>query len=158
MRLNHPGIYRVIGENYELLANIIGEAPCFRITGALSMNHLVKDGEFQVLTEESIEIQQIYNNPDAFIFLEYEYSEICELPPYRKSIRGTKIPDITDTQMEEFQQRYAADMRVTGRGILATKAYILSKTNWSLAQVNALIMQIAKRHKLNLYGHSLTNQ
>ena len=30
MKLNHPGIYRIIGENYELLANIVGEVPCLR--------------------------------------------------------------------------------------------------------------------------------
>lgn len=26
MRLNHPGIYRIVGEKFELLANIVGEA------------------------------------------------------------------------------------------------------------------------------------
>ena len=35
MKLNHPGIYRIIGENDELLANIVGEVPCLRITSAL---------------------------------------------------------------------------------------------------------------------------
>ena len=35
MKLNHPGIYRIIGEDFELLANVIGEAPMLRIPNAL---------------------------------------------------------------------------------------------------------------------------
>lgn len=47
MKLNHPGIYRIIGENYELLANIVGEVPCLRITSALLMNDLVQKVSLQ---------------------------------------------------------------------------------------------------------------
>lgn len=59
MRLNHPGIYRIVGENFELLANIIGEVPCMRITSALLVNDLVQKGEFTILPEDSIEIQSV---------------------------------------------------------------------------------------------------
>ena len=45
MKLNHPGIYRVIGEQFELLANIVGEVPCLRITSALLINDLVQKGK-----------------------------------------------------------------------------------------------------------------
>ena len=62
MKLNHPGIYRIIGENYELLANIVGEVPCLRITSALLMNDLVQRGKFTILSEDSIEIQNVCNN------------------------------------------------------------------------------------------------
>lgn len=145
MRLNHPGIYRIVGEQYELLANIVGEAPCLRISSALLVNELVQKGTFKILPEESIEIQSIYANPDRFIFLEYEYSEICTLPPYRKSIRGTKMPVITDEQMKAFTQRYLEDTQINGRGIGATKAYIMEKTDWSLAQINIVVLQITKQ-------------
>lgn len=147
MRLNHPGIYRVVGDNFELLANIIGEAPCLRITSALSINDLVQKGEFTILPEDSIEIQSVLANPDKFVFLEYEYSEICALPSYRKSIHGTKIPDITDEQMEVFTKRYIQDTNIYGRGIAATKAYMLETTGWSLAQINVVLMKIAKNVK-----------
>lgn len=68
MRLNHPGIYRIVGESFELLANITGEVPCMRITSALLVNDLVQKGEFTVLPEESIEIQSVLANPDKFVF------------------------------------------------------------------------------------------
>ncbi len=93
MRLNHPGIYRIVGENFELLANIIGEVPCMRITSALLVNDLVQKGEFTILPEDSIEIQSVLANPETIVFLEYEYSEICSLPSYRQSIHGTKMPE-----------------------------------------------------------------
>lgn len=32
MKLNHPGIYRIIGEQFELLANIVGK---FLVLGLL---------------------------------------------------------------------------------------------------------------------------
>lgn len=149
MKLNHPGIYRIIGEHFELLANIVGEVPCLRITSALLMNDLVQRGKFTVLSEDSIEIQTVCNNPDVFLFFEYDYSEVCPLPPYRQSIRGTKMPDISNDMMKAFTERYISDMSINGRGIEATKAYILSVTDWSLAQINVLLLRIAnstRRH------------
>ena len=143
MKLNHPGIYRIIGENYELLANIVGEVPCLRITSALLMNDLVQRGKFTVLSEDSIEIQTVCQNPDSFLFFEYDYSEVCSLPPYRQFIRGTKMPDISNDMMKAFTERYISDMSIPGRGIEATKAYILSVTDWSLAQINVLLLRIA---------------
>lgn len=151
MRLNHPGIYRIVGENFELLANIVGEVPCMRITSAILVNDLVQKGIFTVLTEESLEIQSVLANPDKFVFLEYEYSEICSLPPYRKTIRGTKMPNITDEQLEAFTNRYLEDMQISGRGIAATKAYMLETTGWSLAQINVVLMKIAKNVKHHGY-------
>lgn len=144
MRLNHPGIYRIVGDKFELLANVIGEVPCMRITSALLINELVQKGEFKILPEDSIEIQTVLANPDKFVFLEYEYSRICSLPSYRKSIRGTKMPDITEQQLETFTNRYIEDTSIYGRGVSATKAYILETTDWSLAQINVVLMKIAK--------------
>lgn len=149
MRLNHPGIYRIIGESFELLANCVGEAPCIRITSALYMNDLIQRGKFTILEEESIEIQSIYADPDAFVFLEYEYSEICNLPPYRKTIRGTKMPNISKDEIKEFTERYLEDIKINGRGVMATKSYIMSKTEWSLSQINVVILQIQKILKRN---------
>lgn len=146
MRLNHPGIYRIIGDQFELLANVVGEAPCLRITSALLINDLVQKGEFTVLPEDSVEIQSVLANPDKFVFLEYEYSEICELPSYRKSIRGVKMPNITNEEMEAFTNRYIQDKQIYGRGIAATKAYMLERTGWSLAQISVVLMKIAKQN------------
>ena len=101
MRLNHPGIYRIVGEKFELLANIEGEAPLLNISEALLVNDLVIDGKFTILNSESLEIQQVINNPDQFIFIEYEYSDIAKLPLYRKTIRGTKVPNITNNEMKD---------------------------------------------------------
>lgn len=152
MRLNHPGIYRIVGENFELLANIVGEVPCMRITSALLINALVQKGQFTVLNEDSLEIQSVLANPDKFVFLEYEYSEICSLPSYRTTIHGTKMPNITDEQLSAFTNRYIEDMQICGRGIAATKAYMLETTGWSLAQINVVLMKIAKNIKYHGCG------
>lgn len=147
MKLNHPGIYRVVGEKFELLANVIGEVPCMRITSALLINDLVQKGKFTVLTEESIEVQSVLSNPDKYIFLEYEYSSICSLPSQRKSIRGAKCPNITDKEFKVFVERYLEDAAIPGRGVTATKAFIMERTEWSLAQINVLIMKIINHTK-----------
>lgn len=147
MRLNHPGIYRIVGEEYELLANITGEVPCLKINSALLMNSLVRKGKFEVLTEDSLEVQKVLTFPDAFIFIEYEYSEVCKLPEHRKSIRGSKMPKIDDKEFNSFVDRYIEDTQITGRGVAATKSYIMYKTGWSLAQINVLILKIAKKVK-----------
>ena len=147
MKLNKPGIYRIIGESFELLANVIGEVPCMRITSALLMNDLIQKGKFTILDEESIEIQTVLANPDAFIFFEYDYSNICSLPSYRQSIHGTKIPSISEDIIKSFVERYKEDASIPGRGIAATKAYIMSRTDWSLAQINVLLMKISKMVK-----------
>ena len=55
MKLNKPGIYRIIGESFELLANVIGEVPCLRIVSALNVNDLVQKGKYTILPEDSIE-------------------------------------------------------------------------------------------------------
>lgn len=145
MKLNKPGIYRIVGEKFELLANVVGEVPCLRIPQALLMNDLVQYGKFTVLGEETIEIQHVIRNPDSYIFLEYEYSEICSLPSYRQSIRGAKCPDVSDDDLKDFTARYIEDRSIPGRGIAATKAYIMSKKDWSLAQINVLLMKLATR-------------
>lgn len=146
MRLNHPGIYRIIGEKFELLANIEGEAPLLNISEALLVNDLVIDGKFTILNNESLEIQQVVNNPDQFIFIEYEYSDIAKLPLYRKTIRGTKVPNITNNEMKEFEEKYIHDMK-TRRDTTRTRAYIMERTNLSLSQINVLIMQMARKFK-----------
>lgn len=147
MKLNHPGIYRIIGEEFELVAIVIGEVPTLRITSAMLINDLVQKNKFTILSEESLEIQQVYANPDNFIFFEYEYSEIANLSSQYRSIRGTKMPDITDQLYNEFKDRYISDTSISGRGICATKAYIMQKTNWSIPQISVLLMKIAKEVK-----------
>lgn len=149
MRLYKPGIYRIIGEKFELLANVIGEAPCLRITSALVINDLVQYGVFRIVEEQSLEIQEILTNPDKFIFMEYEYSDICTLPPYRKTIRGTKKPVLTDEQLKDFTRRYKEDMFINKRGINSTKCYIMETTGWSIAQINVLLLSIARKIKNN---------
>ena len=146
MILNHPGIYRIVGEKFELLANIEGEAPLLNISKALLVNDLVIDGKFTILNSESLEIQQVVNNPDQFIFIEYEYSDIAKLPLYRKTIRGTKVPNITNNEMKEFEEKYIHDMK-TRRDTTRTRAYIMERTNLSLSQINVLIMQMARKFK-----------
>lgn len=146
MRLNHPGIYRIVGEKFELLANIEGEAPLLNISEALLVNDLVIDGKFTILNSESLEIQQVINNPDQFIFIEYEYSDIAKLPLYRKTIRGTKMPNITNNEMKEFEEKYVHDMK-TRRDTTRTRAYIMERTNLSLSQINVLIMQMARKFR-----------
>lgn len=147
MKLNHPGIYRIIGEEFELVAIVIGEVPTLRIISAMLVNDLVQKNKFTILSEESLEIQQVYANPDNFVFFEYEYSEIANLSSQYKSIRGTKMPDITDQLYNEFKDRYISDTSIPGRGICATKAYIMQKTNWSIPQISVLLMKIAKEVK-----------
>lgn len=149
MKLNHPGVYRIIGEHFELLATIVGEVPCLRIASALNVNDLVQKSKFTVLEEESSEIQAVYANPDKFVFLEYDYSDAAKLPPYRASIRGVKCPDITETQFKEFVERYKIDKSLPGRGIAATKFYMVEKTGWTLSQAHAVILKIVNylRHE-----------
>lgn len=57
------------------------------------------------------------------------------------------MPNITEQQLEAFTNRYLEDMQISGRGIAATKAYMLETTGWSLAQINVVLMKIAKRLK-----------
>ena len=142
MKLNHPGVYRIIGEHFELLATVVGEVPCLRIASALSINDLVQKSKFTALEEESPEIQAVYANPDKFVFLEYNYSDAAKLPPYRVSIRGIKCPDISENQFKEFVERYKIDKSLPGRGIAATKYYIVEKTGWTLSQAHAVILKI----------------
>ena len=63
------------------------------------------------------------------------------------SIHGTKMPNITDEQLKTFTNKYLEDIGIYGRGVAATKAYILETTGWSLAQINVVLMKIAKRVK-----------
>lgn len=156
MKLNKPGIYRIIGESFELLANVIGEVPCLRIVSALNINDLVQKGKYTVLPEDSIEIQTVLVNPDKFVFIEFEYSDVALLPPYRQSIRGTKCPDITDEQFKEFTNRFIQDNSITNRGPVATKSYIVEKTGWTLAQAQVVLLKIINH--LNYENHKLYNQ
>lgn len=144
MRLNHQGIYRVIGEKFELLANVEGEAPLLSINEALLVNDLVNYGKFTILNSDSTEVQQVLTNPDKFVFLEYDYSEIAKLPPYRMSTRGIKMPNITNEEMKEFEDVLKHDMSI-GCGTTRTKAYIMDRTSFSLAQINVIILQLCKR-------------
>ena len=43
------------------------------------------------------------------------YSEVCPLPPYRQSIRGTKMPDISNDMMKAFTERYISCLLYTSR-------------------------------------------
>lgn len=158
MRLNKCGIYRIVGESFEILANVIGEPPTLRITGALDLNTLVEKGEFKVLSEESLQIQQIYADPSKFLFLPQEFSEVCNTPPYRQSIRGVKVPEVKDKEYEDFKARYIQDTQIIGRGVTATKAYIMEKTDWSLAQINVLILKLASEVAREQKAESMRNR
>ena len=59
------------------------------------------------------------------------------------------MPDISNDMMKAFTERYISDMSINGRGIEATKAYILSVTDWSLAQINVLLLRIANSVRRN---------
>lgn len=147
MKLNRPGIYRIVGEKFELLANVIGEVPTLRIVNALDLNTLAQKGEFKVLSEESLQIQEVLQNPSNFLFIKVEFSNAIHIPPYRCSIRGTKIPNLSNEDYEDFKGRYIQDTKVIGRGVTATKAYIMEKTGWSLSQIHMLVMKIGKEVK-----------
>ena len=60
------------------------------------------------------------------------------------------MPDITDEQFEDFTQRYIEDARTPGKGIWATKMYIVSKTEWSIPQAHVIVLQII--NKLRKHG------
>lgn len=78
MKVSKSGIYRIIGERFELLANIEGVAPLLVITSAILINDLVNYGKFTVLNPKSMELAEVLNSPEKFIFFEYEYSEdVC---------------------------------------------------------------------------------
>lgn len=141
---NKPGLYRVIGDTFELLCDIKGEAPYLTIGTTILMNDLVNKGIVTQLTHDSLEIQRVLANPDKFIFIEFEYSEIAKLPPCRKSIRGEKMPVISDELFMEFVNRYIQDTCVNKRGVTSTKAYIMAKTDWTASQTNLVILQIGK--------------
>ena len=114
MKLNRPGIYHIYTDSFELLANVVGEAPVLRIPRALVMNDVIQRGQFRVVEEDSYEIQTVLHNPDLCIFKEFEYSDMCKLPPYKKSVRGSKKPDITDDQLKDFTNRYLEDISIAG--------------------------------------------
>ena len=149
LTLNHAGVYRIIGSKYEILANVIGESPCFRIKNAIDMNAMVKNAEIIVLHEESQIIQEIYSRPTDFLFIEWEYSDVSKLPPNRMSIRGIRVPEheITEKMFKEFTERYKLDVSLPGRGPTATKMYIVERTGWTLGQAHMVVMQIAKKLK-----------
>lgn len=151
LTVNKPGLYRIIGDTFELLCDIKGEAPYLVIGKTILVNDLVNKGIITELSHDSLEIQRVLANPDKFIFIEFEYSEIAKLPPYRKSIRGEKMPAIDDSTFAEFVERYKQDTIVTKRGVTATKAYIMEKTGWTVSQANVVILQISKYISRN-YG------
>lgn len=68
MKLNRPGIYHIYTDSFELLANVVGEAPVLRIPRALVMNDVIQRGQFRVVEEDSYEIQTVLHNPDLCIF------------------------------------------------------------------------------------------
>lgn len=150
MRLSKPGIYQIVGDQIELLATVVGETPCLRIKEAIVMNTAFQEGKFEVVKEESIQIQNVYTNPDAYVFFPYG-SEVCHLPIERQSMRGSKMPVITDDLYNEFIRRYKEDTSLPGRGVLGTKSYIMYRTNWTAAQAQLVICKIAREVKQDGY-------
>lgn len=148
MKLEHAGIYRAIGRDKELLINVVGEYPCFRIVKAIDINEFVINLKVIELNEESLEIQSIYHDPESYLFLEWEYSDVSKLPDCRQS-KNFKVPKVSDDLMKEFEQRYLTDIKIPGFGIGSTKFYIADRMNWTISQAHMLVMQIAKRYKKN---------
>lgn len=151
MRLNKPGIYQIVGDKIELLATVVGESPCLRIKEAIVMNTAFQEGKFEIVKEESIQIQNIYTNPDAYVYFPYG-SEVCHLPIEKQSMRGSSMPIITDDMYREFKHRYKEDISLPGRGALATKSYIMYRTNWTAPQAQLVICKIAKEVKQDGYS------
>lgn len=146
MKLTKNGVYRIIGKEFELLANVEGTAPLLIITGALLMNDLVRKGKFTVLDDKSMEVIEVLTHPENFIFFEYEYSdEIC-LPSYRSNGKGEKLPPVTDEEYQQFKNRYILDV-TSGRGIGSTKLWIIDRKDWSVSQAHIMCMKIAKELK-----------
>lgn len=147
MKLNEAGVYQIVGSNIELLAIVVGEAPHLRITSAIIMNTAFQDSKFREVKEESYEIQHVYNHPDEYVYFPYESSEVCQLPLEKRSMRGCKMPLITDEMYNEFSRRYISDTSIPGRGALSTKIYIMDVTGWTAAQAQLVICKIAKKVK-----------
>lgn len=146
MKLIHAGIYRAIGKTKELLINVVGEYPCLRIINAIDINAFITKLKVVELNEESLEIQNIYHDPESYLFLEWEYSDVSKLPDFRQS-QSFKVPKVSTDLMKEFEQRYINDIKIPGLGIGATKFYIAEKMGWTLSQAHMLVMQIAKKYK-----------
>lgn len=153
MKLNGPGVYQIVGSNIELLAIVVGEAPHLRITSAIIMNDVYQKAKFREIKEESLEIQSIYTHPEMYVFYPYESSEVCQLPIELRSMRGAKMPSISNTMYREFKSRYRVDTSIPGRGAMSTKVYIMSTTGWSAAQAQLVICKIAKEIKKEDYGN-----
>lgn len=149
MKLNKPGVFQIVGDKIELLAIVVGESPHLRITSAIIMNDAYHVGKFTTVKEESYEIQDVYMHPDSYVAYEYESSQVCVLPTERRSMKGAKMPEIDNNLYKEFINRYQLDINVPGRGTMATKLYIMDRTNWTAAQAQLVICKIAKTVKTN---------
>lgn len=147
MRLNGPGVYQIVGSKIELLAVVVGEVPHLRIPSAIIMNNVYQNAEFKRVTEDSYEIQCVYNHPDEYVAFPYNGSEVCQLPIERRSMRGVKMPLIESSMYEEFKRRYMSDCSLPGRDAMNTKIYIMDRTGWSAAQAQLVICKIAKEVK-----------
>lgn len=147
MILTEPGVYQIVGSNIELLAIVVGESPHLRITSAIIMNDAYQKAKFKEVKEESFEIQNIYANPDQYVYYPYEGSSVCQLPVELRSTRGAKLPSINDALYHTFKERYKIDTSIPGRGTMHTKVYIMGVTGWTAAQAQLVICKIAKEIK-----------
>lgn len=142
--LNKPGIYRVIGEQFELLIKVIGTPPTLRIISGIRMNDFVTTGKVVELKEDSVEIQEVMLNPSKFVFAEADISTTAEKKAPSMSLKGVKSPYINDEQFKLFVSHYINNVNIPGRGKNATLAFIMEETGWTVAQANCVILQIIR--------------
>lgn len=99
-----PGVYQIVGKEFEVLALIIGTKPMLRIVCGILMNDFVLN-KVTPLDQNSVEICLIEKNPQDFIFIPMQLSEVCNMPGI-DSITSSNV-EFSDDKFREWVNKYS---------------------------------------------------
>lgn len=141
MQLKKAGIYIAVGDRTNVLIKVVGQAPVLEIVSGILLNDFYNVGKVTPLTKKSIELQDIIENPDKYIFQSPAITDsIEEENPFDgESTKG--VP--TDTELKEITELYKEHLAIYGN---TTKFVVtMLQRGHSVSQTNVIITMIKKQ-------------
>lgn len=154
LELKNEGLYIANGKEISVLIKVVGKAPMLDIACGVLLNDMNNKNVVTVLDKNSPEIQDIINNPSAYI---YDYPCVSDIVKNEEGLksREKKLVEYTEKQFSKWVDKYQkfkkedpdkCDNNMT--------IFLAMNDNFSVNQAQMIIKQINSRLRVQMHERS----
>ena len=147
LELTQEGLYIANGKETSVLIKVVGKAPMLDIACGVLLNDMQTKNKVTILSKDSLEIQDILNNPKSYV---YDLPSVSEAVnnKYGLEREHMKYAEYTETKLLKWVEKYKKLQMAYPDEYVNKMIVVLVHENFSVSQARLVIDKIEARIKV----------